>query len=352
MAMGMTQSVDELARDISDHPGRESETQVEQLVWGTADPTRIAAQIASFCRTELGGYTTRLRFYSVSVGCVVGTDLEDGRSVVIKVQRGTRDGRYLAACLNVRRELLAAGFPCPRPIAGPVRLGSAWATVEELDDRGTRADAHEPAVRREVASALWRLVERAKPFASNPAFGGAWFTSLPSGQTFPRPHSPRFDFAATAAGAEWIDELAARARARSKQAAGEKVIGHFDWRIEHLRFDNGRIVTIYDWDSLHAEREPVLVGAAAHAFTADWQREDIIRVPSIDEMRAFVADYEEARGRAFDAAERATLSASLVYSLAYTARCNHAGKPLENGFNGDFRPLLRKYGPELLKSPL
>jgi len=48
------------------------------------------------------------------------------------------------------------------------------------------------------------------------------------------------------------------------------VIGHFDWRIEHVRLDDGRIVTSYDWDSLNAEREPVLVGATAHAFTADW----------------------------------------------------------------------------------
>jgi hypothetical protein len=92
-----------------------------------------------------------------------------------------------------------------------------------------------------------------------------------------------------------------------------------------------------------------MVGAAAHAFTADWQREDIVRVPSIEEMRAFVADYEAARGRAFDVAERATLSASLVYSIGYTARCNHSTNSREGELNGDFRPLLRKYGAQLLE---
>src|SRR5262245_1860639 len=205
----MTQSVGELAAGIAGYQARDGLPEVEQLVWGTSDPAVIAPQLASFCRTELGSFSTRLRFYSVSVGCVVGLELADGRSVVVKVQPGTRDGRYLAACLDVRRALFSAGFPTPRPIGGPIGLGPAWATVEELDDRGTPADAHEPAIRRELASALRRLVELAKPFTANPAFRGAWFTSVPSGQTFPRPHSPRFDFAATAAGAEWIDELAA-----------------------------------------------------------------------------------------------------------------------------------------------
>jgi hypothetical protein len=345
-------SSDELARAIADQQARDANPVVERAILGTADPAAIAAQVASFCRAQLGTTIALLRFYWVSVGCVLGLDLEDGRSIVVKVQNGARDGRYLAACLDVRRELVAAGFPCPRPIAGPIRLGPAWATVEELDDRGTRADAHDPAVRRELARVLAQLVDVAKPFASSPAFGGAWFTSLPNTQIFPRTHSPLFDFSATASGAEWIEDLAARARSRSNHAKGEKVLGHFDWRIEHVRFDDGRIVTSYDWDSLHAEYEPVMVGAAAHAFTTDWQRENIARVPSIEEMRAFVADYEAARGRAFDRGERATLSASLVYSIAYTARCAHAGNPREGGSNGDFRPLLRKHGPELLERGL
>src|SRR5215472_2441976 len=287
-------SGDELARAIAEEQARDANPVVERAIWGTADPGAIAAQLTSFCRAQLGTTVALLRFYWVSVGCVLGLDLEDGRTIVVKVQQGARDGRYLAACLDVRRELVAAGFPCPRPIAGPIRLGAAWATVEELDDRGTRADAHDPAVRRELARVLAQLVELARPFASNPAIGGAWFTSLPAAQIFPGPHAPGFDFVASSAGADWIEDLAARARSRSNQAKGEKVIGHFDWRIEHVRFDNNRIVTSYDWDSLHAEREPVMIGAVAHAFTVDWQREDIIRVPSIEEMRAFVADYEAA----------------------------------------------------------
>jgi hypothetical protein len=169
---------------------------------------------------------------------------------------------------------------------------------------------------------------------------------------FPRPHSPFFDFEATSGGAEWIEAFAAEARARRASAAGPRVIGHFDYRVEHLRFAAGRVVATFDWDSLHHEHLPVLVGSLAPHFTADWQRDDVIRAPSVDEMRAFVSDFEAARRLAFTPAERATLSAALVYAMAYTARCNHASSPREEGWNGDLRPTLRQHARTLLDAGL
>lgn len=325
---------------------------VDREIFGTSDPNAIAARYARFCAGVLGSAPIGARFYHVSNGCVAGLDLDDGRAVVVKAQRGGRSGGYLSACHDVRRHLVAAGFPCPRPLGDPVRDGGAWLTADELDDRGARADAHDPAIRRSMAAGLARLVELARPFSAHPAFGGAWFTAIPEGRTFPRPHSPIFDFEATARGAEWIDELAARARGRRRDASGERVVGHFDWRVEHLRFEGDRIVTSYDWDSLHAELEPVAVGAAAHAFTADWHRDDLRQAPTHDELAAFVADYETARGRRFAHAERATVAASCVYSLAYTARCNHALAPADESGNGDFRPLLRAHGAAMLDGAL
>lgn len=321
---------------------------VDREIFGTSDADAVAGRFARFCVTTLGSAPVGARFYRVSIGCVAGLELEDGRAVVVKAQRGSRSGAYLLACHEVRRHLVAAGFPCPRPIGEPTRDDGAWLSADELDERGSRADAHDPAIRRSMAAALARLVDLARPFASHPAFGGAWFSAIPEGKTFPKPHSPIFDFEATAEGAAWIDALASRARAHRHDASGDRVVGHFDWRVEHLRFEGERVVTSYDWDSLHAEREPVVVGAAAHAFTADWQRDDMVQVPSRDELRAFVADYEAARGRPFDRGELATVAASCVYSLAYTARCNHALRPGEEGGTGDFRALLRAHGAAML----
>jgi hypothetical protein len=58
-------------------------------------------------------------------------------------------------------------------------------------------------------------------------------------------------------------------------------------------------LSAFDWDSLCREREPALVGAAAHGFCADWSQTAIPQAPTMDEARAFVSDYEQARGKPF-----------------------------------------------------
>jgi hypothetical protein len=56
-----------------------------------------------------------------------------------------------------------------------------------------------------------------------------------------QPHDRRFDFPATAKGAEWIDRLAAEATRRlDDAAAGEPVVGHGDWRVEPCASRTGR----------------------------------------------------------------------------------------------------------------
>jgi len=325
---------------------------VDRVVLGTDDPTEIAALLSRFCEDALGAKVESARFYRVSVACVAGVDLSDGRSVVIKAQRGDRREAYLTACMDLRRILVAEGFPCPAPLAGPLRVGPAWVTAEELLTAGSQADAHDPRIRRAITETLARLLDIARRFPSPERFGRAWFSGLPEGRVFPRPHSPYFDFEATSAGAEWIERLAAEARERRKEAEGEHGVGHFDFRVEHLRFDGHRVVATYDWDSLHYELVPVLVGSLAPHFTADWRREDIVRRPSLDEMRAFIADFEACRGQAFSAKERRTLEAACVYAMSYTARCNHAANPREEDWNGDVRPMLRQHGRALLERGL
>lgn len=321
---------------------------VDRAVFGAADPGEIAAAFEGFCERELGARAEGARFYRVSAACVAGLDLADGRAVVLKAQRGGRREEYLVACADFRALLAAEGFPCPRPIGAPRRVGPAWITAEERLDAGAPADAHAPSIRRAIAGAVARIEEASRRLAAPERLGRAWFAGLPEGRVFPQPHSAAFDFEATREGAAWIEALAAEARARRGAAEGERAVGHFDFRIEHLRFEGDRLVATYDWDSLHHEIVPVWIGALAPHFTADWQREDVARAPSVDEMRAFVADVEASRARAFTPPERAALSASCVYAMAYTARCNHASDPREEGWNGDLRPLLRATGRALL----
>jgi len=224
----------------------------------------------------------------------------------VKAQPKGRRAPYLEACRRVVAHLRARGFPCPAPVGAVVVGLRSTMAAEELVERGTKADAGDPAIRRAVAVGLARLVDLARGFVGDPAFGPAWFTAVPDERVFPTPHSPLFDFEKTSDGAEWIDRIARAARSDRERSAGERVVGHFDWRVEHLRFEGGAVVASYDWDSLHAELEPVLVGATAHAFTVDWSDEARARFPTVDEASTFLDDYEAARGRPLTPAERRT----------------------------------------------
>jgi hypothetical protein len=132
-----------------------------------------------------------------------------------------------------------------------------------------------------------------------------------------------------------------------------------DWRAEHLRFRDGELSATWDWDSLALASEPVAVGTAAHTFVADYAVDDLECAPTLDEALAFVADYEAARGAAFDGDELVVLRAALVAAAAYGARCEHSdeltafgtrppGPPLAAVPPGGFRALLATAGPSLL----
>jgi hypothetical protein len=224
----------------------------------------------------------------------------------------------------VQRHLAAAGFPAPEPLAAPEPLGHGIAVAETLLDTGGRADAHDPAIRRAMGAALARLVALCRPLAGLDGLRGNLMAMRP-GELWPVPHDGRFDFEGTAAGAEWIDRIAARARRARDRDVGDLVVGHTDWRVENMRFAGGAVSAVYDWDSLAIQREPVLAGGVAHLFTSDFTAgPGWAQRPTLGEALAFLADYEAARGAPFGAGAHAVARAALLYAMAYTARCEHS----------------------------
>jgi hypothetical protein len=324
---------------------------VEEATFGTADPDAIAAAVERFCRAELGAPVAGCTFYLVSVGGVFGLTLADGRRVVLKAHQPREARERLAAAHRVQAALWDGGFPCPRPIVAPTPLGRGHGTVSEHRDGGGHRDAHDPAVRRVMAELLARLVRDATAAATPADVAALGRPLLLPDELWPVPHSALFDFAATAAGAEWIDAHAALALDVLRAGAGRIVVGHFDWSVKHLRFDPaGRVTAVYDWDSLGAAPEPVVVGSAARGFTMTWELpEPVALAPTPAEAAAFVAEYEAARGAPFTAAERAAVRAAAVYFTAYTARCQHArlvaGEAPEPGSH---LPALRALGEGVL----
>jgi hypothetical protein len=279
-------------------------------VLGTLDAGEIRARVR-----ELDPHVEEVFFFAVSVGALFGLFRNDGSRVAMKVHKLFTDTAYFDQVQQVQAALAAAGFAAPRPLG---RRGLV--TWEEWIDKGGFRDAHEPDVRAVMARELTRfhVLATATGLRSRRPF------LRPAGALWPKPHNVLFDFEATAAGAEWIDEIGRAAH--HVRAVGSEVVGHTDWSAKHLRFDDTlRLTAVYDWDSVTTDLEPVLVGTAAGSFTYTEELAHPIDVwPAAEESLSFIAEYEAMRGERFTPAERHTALAACVYLRAYAARCQHA----------------------------
>ncbi len=317
-----------------------------QAIFRRADPQLIASTIVAFCQSQLGSAIDETRFFEASQGAVFGLRLSDGRGIVIKAHPPTRSLAALSAVFAVQRYLVASGYPCPDPLLPPKPLAAGHAVVEELVDEGVYHDAHDPFYRRSLAQMLAQLIKLLNSPAALPDVDShALDRRLPSDVLWPAPHNAIFDFSATSAGAEWIDDIARRAKAAIASGAGKLVIGHTDWSIKHFRYIGKHVRVIYDWDSLALDKEPVIVAGAATGFTYNemWTTSPF---PTPEESFAFVQEYELARGQPFTQAERSTLAAARAYNMAYAARCEHSLHPQERSYpEGSLRAALAAHQP-------
>jgi hypothetical protein len=286
------------------------EAPIERSIFGSEDPERIWEQVLDVCPEAVECFA-----FEVSVGALFGLRLRDGSRVALKVHRD-HDAAALEAVQRVQAHLVERRFPCPRPLGVRGR-----ATLEQWSEWGGYRDAHDPAVRRVVARSLARLFSLTRGL--RPLAGLEPFLPPSDAPLWPVPHNVLFDFELTAAGAGWIDEIARQAKPLRDARVGELVIGHGDWTVKHFRFAGLRPTVVYDWDSLGTDYETVFVGGSAATFTYTEQL-PVEVWPTAREARAFLADYERARGRPFGRAELRAVGAAAVYSRAYSARCTHA----------------------------
>jgi hypothetical protein len=333
---------------IAEHLAGWNEPHVELAIFGLSQPATLALELDRCCRELLGAAAKAGLFYQSSVGAVAGIELGDGRRVVLKAYQPDRSRERLQEVVRLQRHLARVGCLAPAVLAGPARLAHGHVVIEELVERGRTRDGHEPEVRRGLALSLHALSAALEPFVAETTLPVHLLAQLGPDQLWPTPHSKLFDFEATRAGAEEIDALAAAAR-RCMAPAGRLALGHSDWRAEHVRFEGAVPVAAFDWDSLCKGHEPELVGFIAHAFCADWSRAGHVQAPTLEEARAFVRDYESARGAAFVAAERRLMGAAFAYSVAYSTRCGHAFGKKERDQPGTFHELLARHGERLLE---
>jgi len=281
-------------------------------IFGTGSAAEAERMIRAWARTKSFG-DGRVSSVELSVGAAVTLQLATDK-VFVKVWPCDVDPKALSAQLQVQAGLAACGFPAPRLLTEPSRLGPGWAAAMEYKRDGVATDVRVPGVRRAMAAGLSQFVRLSGSYRD---MEGLPHRLLPD-RIWPRPHNVLFDFEATTQGAEWIDDIARTALAAMRSATSRIVVGHLDWSAKNMRMGPESIAVVYDWDAVFLDRETFVIGAAAAHFPMTWEL-DVSGNPEAREVLAFVQEYEEARGQAFTSTELEEIAAS-----ATSARIRHA----------------------------
>jgi Ser/Thr protein kinase RdoA (MazF antagonist) len=298
---------------------------VEEKIFGTGDPDWIGEIVGRFCLDQLGSKPAQGLFYRSSVGCVFGMRLATGIDVVVKVYQERWTTSFLTAIQSVQRHLGRRGFPCPTPLfsARPLMPGRPNLVTAEtwLSDPGMTVPTGSRA-RSVSAAGLARQIDWCRDITELSALKDHPLRP-PVGQLYPEPHSPLFDFDATADSAEWIDEFTTQAARQREYDDGPPVAAHTDWSARNVRLGDEAVLAVYDWDSMALVRESTAVGQAAATWsvTSEPGGSDF---PSVFEVAAFLRDYETAADRPLTDAQWQAAGAAATGVLAYTARCEHA----------------------------
>lgn len=293
---------------------------LEDQVFGSSDSVHIADRLGELL-VDLDAPVSEWLWYVRSMACVAGARLVDGREVVVRAFQPNVHPAFLDGVVRVQAHLADAGFPAARPLSGPLVREWGLGRVETLlVDPGARRLG--PETMATSATGLARIAELA---AQVDPTGLELHPMAAGDQLYPTPHSPIFDFAKTAAGAEWIDAIAAPAKA-AMEADDTRAVSHGDWSARNVRFAGDRIVAVYDFESLEQTAESTALGVAAATWRSLGEGDDPI-APGRDEIERYLDLYDEARSHPLTPRQRRAARGMAVYSLAYTARCEHALRP-------------------------
>ena len=269
--------------------------------------------LPAWCRDHLGSGPVGVLFRVHQVSMVFGLRLADGRDVVVKARAD--DGRAVS-CVAAQARLAARGFPCARPLTPVAGAGSLAVHAEEFRPGGEVLDGDSPEVAARYAEVFARLMaELARvtvaPPLPNPPWvrwdhddPGAW------------PAIGCLDNRDQGAVPAYLAGTAERARRRILAAGLPCVLGHADFEAQNLRWHGQQVRAVHDWDSLAWHPEAALAGAASGMFASAGPP----TLAPIESSAAFLAAYQDIRGRLFTAVEQEVAWAASVWPAAYNAR--------------------------------
>jgi len=169
------------------------------------------------------------------------------------------------------------------------------------------------------AEALARLVRTAPSVSTvgTLAPSPAWVAWDHDGaELWPDPDDRKGDLNAHR-GDRWLDEIGAAARFQLRALPQPAVIGHGDWYSQNLRWIDRRLHVVHDWDSVVAQPEAAIIGAAAAIWPGTGLPGEVATVAQTEE---FLTAYQEAAGQICTDQEIRAAWAAGLWTRAFDAK--------------------------------
>ncbi|WP_206796685.1 phosphotransferase [Amycolatopsis sp. MtRt-6] len=279
--------------------------------------------LPSWCATHLGAAPAAVLFERRSLSEVAGLRLADGREVVVKARED--DGRA-AACVAAQTGLAERGFPCPRPLTPAIAAGGLAVHAEEFRPGGVLLPGDSPDVAVRYAAVFARLMAELTGVVVPPPLPNPRWARWDHTDPGLWPALGFLDSRDQRAVPAVVTETAVRARKRLLAADLPGVLGHADFEAQNLRWRDGEIWSVDDWDSLAWQPEAALAGAASGAFASAAPP----TLAPVSSSAAFLAAYQELRGRRFTPEELEIAWAASLWPALHNARWEalHGDRPV------------------------
>ena len=269
--------------------------------------------LSPWCIDQLRDEPISVLFELQRMSAVFGLRLADGREVVVKARE---DYGRAAACVTAQARLAQRGFPCPATLTPAVGVGALAVHAEQYRPSGEllRGDTPDVAVR--YAAVFARLMaELAEVTVARPLPNPRWvrWDHTDAGVW---PAITELDERDQGAVPIYVVGTADRVRKRLLAADLPCVLGHADFEAQNLRWHDGKVWAVFDWDSLAWQPEAALVGAACGAFASASPP----TLAPIESSAAFLAAYQDLRRRQFTTLEHQIAWAASLWPAVHNAR--------------------------------
>ncbi|MCC8246497.1 phosphotransferase enzyme family protein [Saccharothrix luteola] len=269
--------------------------------------------LPAWCADRLGAEPVGVLFEVRQMSAVFGLRLAGGREVVVKARED--DGRA-ASCVAAQARLAERGFPCARPLTPADTVGALAVHAEEYRPGGEPLMGDSPDVAARYAEVFARLMAGLVDVTVPPPLPNPRWARWDHADPGLWPAVPLLDDRDQAAVPEHVVDTAARVRKRLLAADLPCVLGHADYEGQNLRWRDGEVWVVHDWDSLAWQPEAALVGAACGSFV----HASPPTLAPIESSAAFLDAYQDLRGRRFTAEELEVAWAASLWQAAHNAR--------------------------------